>query len=79
VHIFVPGREALLDISSILLTAKNGYNSNGCWDLETKISRVQESFECIEETSSEDCVVRVEHVDDIKSDVLRARVLRGAE
>jgi hypothetical protein len=40
---------------------------------------MQGNFECIEKASSEDGVVRVEHVDDIKNDVCHGRVLRGVE
>jgi hypothetical protein len=40
---------------------------------------MQSGFECIEEASFENGVVRVEHVDNIKSDVFCARVLWGAE
>jgi hypothetical protein len=36
-------------------------------------------FECIGKASFEDGVVRIEHVNDIKSDVLRVRVLQGAK
>jgi hypothetical protein len=40
---------------------------------------MQSGFECIEEASSKNGVVRVQHVDDIKSDILCVWVLRGAE
>jgi hypothetical protein len=36
-HILMAGREALLDISSVFLDAKNGYNSEGGWNPEAKI------------------------------------------
>jgi hypothetical protein len=68
-YVFVARRETLLDIFVILLTAKNGYNSKGHGDLETKIARMQSGLDCIKETSSKNGIVRVEHVDNIKSDV----------
>jgi hypothetical protein len=74
-RIFVSEHEALLDISGILLPTENGYNFEGCWDLEAKIARMQGNFECIEGASPKNGVVRLEHVDDIKSDVLRVTVL----
>jgi hypothetical protein len=40
---------------------------------------VQGNFECIEDASFENGIVMVEHVNYIKSDVFRVRVLRGAE
>jgi hypothetical protein len=36
---------------------------------------VQDSYESIEETSSKDDVVRIEHVNNIKGDAFGARVL----
>jgi hypothetical protein len=36
-HIFVAGREALLDVSSILLTVKDGNDIEGVYDLEAKV------------------------------------------
>jgi hypothetical protein len=78
-YVLVAKCETLLDISGILLTAKNGYNSEGHGDLETEIAQMQSGFKCIEEASSENGIVRVEHVDNIKSDVFCVRVLQGAE
>jgi hypothetical protein len=40
---------------------------------------MQSGFKCIEEISLENGVVRVEHVDNIKSDVFCVRVLQGAK
>jgi hypothetical protein len=40
---------------------------------------MQSSFECIEETSIKNGVVRIEHVDNIKSDVFCVRVLQGVK
>jgi hypothetical protein len=37
------------------------------WHLEAKIGEVKRCFECVEETSTEDGVVRVVHVHCIKS------------
>jgi hypothetical protein len=37
------------------------------------------SFKSIEKASSKDSIIRVEHVNDIKGDVLCARVLWGAK
>jgi hypothetical protein len=78
-HIFVAGCEALLDIPGILLTTNNGYNSEGGQNLEAEIAWVQGSFESIEEASFKDGIIGVEHVNDIKGDVLCVRVLRGTE
>jgi hypothetical protein len=40
---------------------------------------MQGGFKCIEDASSEDGVVGVEYVDDIKSDVFCVRVLQSAK
>jgi hypothetical protein len=40
---------------------------------------VQSGFECIEETSSKDGIIGIEHVADIKSDVFCATVLWGTK
>jgi hypothetical protein len=37
-YIFVAWCKPLLDISCILLTTKNRYNSEGCWYLEAEIT-----------------------------------------
>jgi hypothetical protein len=78
-YIFVTTREALLNISGILLTTKNGYNSEGFMGLEAEIARMQSSFECIKKDSPKNGVVRVEHANDIKSDVFYVRVFWGAK
>jgi hypothetical protein len=36
-HIHVTGDETLLDVSDILMTTENGYNSEGGMDLEAKV------------------------------------------
>jgi hypothetical protein len=78
-YIFVARCQTFFDISGILLTAKNRYDSEGHEDLDTEIARMQCDFECIEEASSENSIVRIEHVNNIKSGVFYARVLRGAK
>jgi hypothetical protein len=40
---------------------------------------VQDSYESIEEASSKDDVVRIEHVNNIKGDAFGARVLWGSK
>jgi hypothetical protein len=35
-HILVAGREALFNVSGVLLSAEDEYNSEGCWDLEAR-------------------------------------------
>jgi hypothetical protein len=40
IYIFVAWHEPLPDVSDIMLTAKNGYNSEGCWYLEAEVTRV---------------------------------------
>jgi hypothetical protein len=37
VHIFVARGETTLDVSGFLLTAKNFYYAEGCWDLEIEV------------------------------------------
>jgi hypothetical protein len=73
------GREALLNIPGILMSAKNWYNNKGCWYLEADIARMQGIFKSVEKASPKDGVVGVEHVNDIKNDVFCVRVLRCAE
>jgi hypothetical protein len=36
-HILVTRHEALLDVSGVLLTTENRYDSEGRWDLEAKV------------------------------------------
>jgi hypothetical protein len=71
-HIFMTEREAFLNISGVFLAAKNRYDAEGGWNLEAEISYVQSNFEGIDEASSKDGVVRIEHVDNIKGDVFCA-------
>jgi hypothetical protein len=78
-HIFMTACKALLDVSSFFLAAKNRYDSKGGWNFEAKISWVQDSYESIEEASSKDDVVRIEHVNNIKGDAFGARVLWGSK
>jgi hypothetical protein len=78
-HILMLRCESLLDVSGIFLATRNGYNSEGGWNLEVEISIMQGSFESIKKTSFEDGIVGVEHIDYVKGDVLCARVLCGTE
>jgi hypothetical protein len=69
-HILVAGREALFNVFGVLLAVEDGYNSEGGWDLEAEVPRMQGSFKSIEKPSSEDGIIGVMNVDDIKGDVL---------
>jgi hypothetical protein len=78
-HIYVPWREALLNISGFLLAAEDGYDSKSCWYFKTHVCRVQGSFECIQEAPSEDSVIWVCHIDNVEGDVFGAGIFCGVE
>jgi hypothetical protein len=46
-HIFVPWSKAFLDVSGVLLIAKNCNDIEGCWYFEAKVTRVKGSFESV--------------------------------
>jgi hypothetical protein len=71
--------EALLNISGFLLTAKDGYDSKGCWYFKMHVCQMQSSFECFQEDPFEDNIIWVCHVDHIEGDVFGVGVLGGAE
>jgi hypothetical protein len=62
-----------------LLAAEDDYDSKSCWYFEAQVCRVQDSFECVQESSSEDGVIWVRHVNHIEGDVFDAGVLGSAE
>jgi hypothetical protein len=54
VHILTSWCEALLYISSFLLTVEHGYNSKSLWYFKTQVCQVQSSFECVQKGSSKE-------------------------
>jgi hypothetical protein len=79
IYILVTRREALLNISSFLLAVEDGYDSKNCWYFETQVCRVQGSFKCVYESSSEDGVIWVCHVNHTEGNVFGAWVLESAK
>jgi hypothetical protein len=75
VRVLVTWCEALLNISSFLLAAKDSYDSKSCWYFGAQVCRMQSSFECIQESPSKDGVIWVRHVDHIEGDVFSAGFL----